>query len=63
MDKETKKRNQYNAGVVKGVAKRWGVTEHYVRQCLRGDRKGIMCDTLVKDYYLKVKEFEKLLNA
>ena len=62
MSKETKKRNNYNHEVVKALGKRWGVTPHYVRQCLRGDRKGIMSDTIKKEYQHKVNEVNKVLE-
>jgi hypothetical protein len=42
--------HRYNHIALNQVASQYGVTRVYVRQCINGTRKGITCDTLVKEY-------------
>lgn len=49
MDEITKKR-KWNAEAVNIVSKKRNISAEYVRQVLRGDRKGIKPDEIKKDY-------------
>lgn len=50
MDKLTKKRQTYNSEAVTALAVKYGVTEQFVRQCIRGDRTSATADTIKKMY-------------
>lgn len=41
MNKETKKRNNYNTEILKAVAAEFVVTEQFVRQCIRKEKKKV----------------------
>lgn len=62
MDKPTKKRNSYNTLVVKKLSEKHGLTDYYIRQCLRGDRNSLTSDTIRKEYKQLVKKVEETLN-
>lgn len=51
MNKETKKRNNYNTEILKAVAAEFVVTEQFVRQCIRKEKKSLTADTIRKKYY------------
>ena len=50
MSKPTKKRNNYNEDILIALNERWGYSIDYIRKSLRGDRVGVMPDTLIKEY-------------
>ena len=50
MSKPTKKRNNYNEDILRALNERWGYSIDYIRKSLRGDRVGVMPDTLIKEY-------------
>lgn len=60
MDKSIKntEQNSYNVLVIKKLAEKYDLSEYYVRQCVSGRKKGIMPDTVAKDY----KELDKAVN-
>ncbi|MGQ1945401.1 hypothetical protein [Ornithobacterium rhinotracheale] len=62
MDKNKQKRNNYNALAVNKVAEIYGFTPRYVRACLRGDRKSIMADNVIRQYKIFVSEINKAVN-
>lgn len=61
-DKPTKKNASYNQDVINVVKERYGYTAHYIRQSIRGDRKGIVPDRLKKEYETLVSEANKAIN-
>jgi hypothetical protein len=50
MDKPTKKRTNYNEGILNVLRERYGYSLTYIRMSLRGDRKGEMPDKIIKEY-------------
>lgn len=50
MNKPTKKRINFNEDILNILKKRYGYSLDYIRKSLRGDRVGIMPDTLIKEY-------------
>lgn len=45
-----KKYAKYNPLVIEDVAKKYGFSSGYVRAALRGDRTGVMADSIIKTY-------------
>jgi len=45
----------YNPLVIARLVEKHGFTKKYIQQCLRGDRKCVTADTIIKDY----KELDK----
>ena len=50
MDKNKQKREKYHPLAVNKVAEMYGFSARYVRQILKGDRKGLMADNVKRDY-------------
>ena len=50
MHKPTKKRINYNEDILNALHAKYGYSIDYIRKSLRGDREGIMPDTLTKEY-------------
>lgn len=50
MDKRTKKRTNYNEGILNVLKDKYGYSLNYIRMSLRGDRVGIMPDQIIKEY-------------
>lgn len=50
MNKSTKKRINFNEDILNLLKERYGYSIDYIRKALRGDRVGIMPDTLIKEY-------------
>lgn len=50
MSKPTKKRINFNEDILNILKERYGYSLDYIRKSLRGDRVGIMPDTLKKEY-------------
>ena len=50
MDKNKQKREKHHPLAVKKVAEIYGFSARYVRQVLKGDRKGLMADNVLRDY-------------
>ncbi|WGK94760.1 MULTISPECIES: hypothetical protein [Flavobacterium] len=62
MDKNNiKKNNSYNVIAVNAVSVKLKISKQYVRQCVRGDRKGISADNIKKEYNNLVKKIDQLL--
>lgn len=59
MDKNKQKRERYHPLAVNKVAEMYGYSARYVRQILKGDRKGLMADKVLKDYKQLVKEIDQ----
>ncbi|MCT6765632.1 hypothetical protein [Riemerella anatipestifer] len=59
MNKSKQKRNKYNQIAVNNTAKVFGFSARYIRACLKGDRKGIMADNVIKQYKTFVSEINK----
>jgi hypothetical protein len=49
-NKPTNKNQNYNAEILNTLSGLYGYTPHYIRKCLKGDRKGLMPDKLVAEY-------------
>ncbi|MFJ1378379.1 hypothetical protein ACILE8_08435 [Capnocytophaga canimorsus] len=50
MDKSKQKREKYHPLAVNKVAEMYGYSARYIRQILKGDRKGLMADNVLRDY-------------
>ncbi|MCT3673608.1 hypothetical protein HZQ94_10460 [Elizabethkingia anophelis] len=62
MDKPTKKRNNYNEGILIVLKEKYGYSIDYIRKSLRGDRVGEMPDLIKKDYSALEKEATKAIK-
>ncbi|MDV2447784.1 hypothetical protein CMU93_09770 [Elizabethkingia anophelis] len=62
MDKPTKKRQNYNTEAVKVLAKEFGVTVQYVRQCIRKEKYSLTADAIRKKYYELADPSSKAIN-
>lgn len=61
-DKPTKKNASYNQDVINVMKARHGYTAHYIRQCIRGDRNGLIPDKLKKEYETLVDAANMAIN-
>lgn len=50
MDKNKQKRERYHPLAVNKVAEMYGFSARYVRQILKGDRKGLMADNVLSSH-------------
>jgi hypothetical protein len=50
MNKETKKRKNYNEVFINALFDKYGFSHDYIRKCLRKDRTGLMPDKIIADY-------------
>ncbi|AKK74471.1 hypothetical protein OK18_19270 [Chryseobacterium gallinarum] len=62
MDKRTKKRKNYNEGILIILKEKYGYSFDYIRKCLRGDRPGEMADVLKKEYTVLENEAKKAIK-
>ena len=62
MNKGTKKNYKYNTLVVKRLSEKYGLSEYYIRECIRGDRNSETSDTVRKEYKRLVNEVKNVLN-
>lgn len=63
MDKtKQKKRNSYNAIVIKAIAKKYNLSTQYIRQCVRGDRNSLTADKIRSDYKDMDKEVQNFIE-
>lgn len=65
MDKNTKKRTSFNTQIVKVLSSSYSVTEYFVRECIKGNKKSLAADEIKKKYNElnnptldKIKEFK-----
>ena len=58
MDKSKQKREKYHPLAVNKIAEMYGFSARYVRQILKGDRKGLMADN-VRDYKELCKKIDQ----
>lgn len=56
-----KKNNKYNTIVVAAIAIKWGVSKHYVRLCIKGDKNSLNADKIKVDYRNLVKKIDKII--
>ena len=67
MDKSKQKRKKYHPLAVNKVAEMYGYSASYIRQILKGDRKGLMADNVPRDYKELCKKIdqatEKAMNT
>lgn len=56
-----KKNKSYNVLAVTAISRKFNVSEQYVRQCVKGDKKSINADSIKKEYLCLVKKIENLL--
>ncbi|WP_372472599.1 hypothetical protein AB4865_07215 [Capnocytophaga sp. ARDL2] len=59
MNKSKQKREKYHPLAVNKVAEMYGYSARYVRQILKGDRKGLMADNVLRDYKQLSKEIDQ----
>lgn len=60
MDKsKQKKREKYHPLAVNKVAEMYGYSTRYIRQILKGDRKGLMADNVLRDYKRLSREIDQ----
>ncbi|MCC4211386.1 hypothetical protein [Leeuwenhoekiella parthenopeia] len=50
MSKSTKKSQSYNEDILIALEKKYGVGKTFIRACIRGDRDGLLPDTISKEY-------------
>ncbi|MEO7977736.1 hypothetical protein [Flavobacterium sp.] len=50
MDKETKKKNNYNAEILNRIKEKYGLSKRFITMSLSGDRTSEMTDTVKADY-------------
>jgi hypothetical protein len=62
MNKPTKKKNKYNAEILKRLLEKYGVSKRYITMSLSGDRESETSDKIKTDYKLMEKEISKTLN-
>ncbi|MCX8483462.1 MAG: hypothetical protein ORN50_07760 [Crocinitomicaceae bacterium] len=60
--KKTKQARVWSIPVVDRLNIKYGLTKHYIRMCLRGDRNNETADLIRKDYAAMCKEVEAVLN-
>jgi hypothetical protein len=60
--KKVAKRNKWNVAVIKEIVKLYGVSEYFIRESLRGDKKSLTSDAIVKDYNRLCKVQEEAFN-
>lgn len=65
MDKNTQKRTSFNTQIVKVLSSSYNVTEYFVRECIKGNKKSLTADEIKKKYnelnnptLEKIKEFK-----
>jgi hypothetical protein len=56
-----KKNKSYNVLAITAISRKLNISEQYVRQCVKGDRKSINADYIKKEYLSLVKKIENLL--
>lgn len=59
MDKSKQKRKKYHPLAVNKVAEMYGYSARYIRQILKGDRKGLMADNVLRDYKELCKKIDQ----
>lgn len=59
MDKSKQKRERYHPLAVNKVAEMYGYSTRYIRQILKGDRKGLMADNVLRDYKQLSKDIDQ----
>jgi hypothetical protein len=65
MDKNSKKRLSFNTQIVKVLSSSFQVSEYFVRECIKGNKKSLTADEIKKKYnemnnptLEKIKEFK-----
>ena len=48
--------NSYNAIAVNAIAEKYSLSKHYVRLCIKGDKKSITADIIKRDYVELLKK-------
>ncbi|MFD2566109.1 hypothetical protein [Pseudotenacibaculum haliotis] len=62
MSKPTKNRINFNEDALIILKKRFGYSLDYIRKCIRGDREGLMPDTIKKEYKVLTKAAEEAVK-
>lgn len=69
MDKNTQKRFSFNTQIVKVLSSFYGVSEYFVRECIKGNKTSLKADEIKKKYnelnnptIQKISEFENQKN-
>lgn len=61
---KTKKENYvFNQQVLSTLVEKYGLTVYYIRQCINGNRVGIMPDKIRKDYKELCAKVEAVLKS
>lgn len=63
MDKETKKKNNYNTEILTRIKEKYGLSLRFMRMSLSGDRNSEMSDVVRKDYERMHKAVTELLKT
>ena len=63
MSKASKKNQSYNEDILIALEKKYGVGKTFIRACLRGDRSGILPDTIAKEYKAADSAAKKVIQA
>lgn len=58
MDKETKKKPKYNQDAINALIAKYGYGSYYFRQCISGNKKGVLPDEIKKEYQGLCKAIE-----
>lgn len=61
-NKRTNKNQNYNGDVLNTLQAKFGYSYDYIIKCLKGDRKGLMPDTIVKEYGILDKAAKKAIK-
>ncbi|WP_102979303.1 hypothetical protein [Chryseobacterium scophthalmum] len=50
MDKNTQKRLSFNTQIIKVLSSSYGVSEYFVRECIKGNKTSFKADEIKKKY-------------
>lgn len=63
MNKETKKKNNYNTEILNRLQEKYGLSLRFMRMSLSGDRSSEMSDTVKKEYKVMHAAVTALLKS
>lgn len=63
MDKETKKKNNYNTEILNRIKEKYGLSKRFITMSLSGDRISEMAETVRSDYKKMHDAVSKLLKT
>lgn len=62
MSKSTKKPRIFNVLVVKKLSQDYGLSEYYIKECLKGHKSSITSETIRKKYKILTNQINEILN-